>query len=54
MLRFAEAAMQVRGTAGEHQIDGAKVGLGQAYGGAAQYFAMWVVGSSLDAVSSKK
>jgi acetyl-CoA C-acetyltransferase len=54
MLRFAEAAMQVRGTAGEHQIDGAKVGLGQAYGGAAQYFAMWVVGSSLDAVSAKK
>ncbi len=25
LLRFAEAAMQVRGTAGEHQVDGAKV-----------------------------
>ena len=54
MLRFAEAAMQVRGTAGEHQVDGATVGLGQAYGGAAQYFAMWVVGSELDAVDAKR
>ena len=47
MLRFAEAAMQVRGTAGEHQIDGAKLALAQAYGGAAQFFAMWVVSSEL-------
>ena len=45
MIRFAEAAMQVRGTAGEHQIDGAKVALGHAYGGGSQYFAMWIVGS---------
>src|SRR3954462_1929662 len=45
MLRFAEAAMQVRGQAGEHQIDGAKVALGHAYGGGSQFFAMWVVGS---------
>jgi acetyl-CoA C-acetyltransferase len=45
MLRFAEAALQVRGAAGEHQIAGAKRALGHAYGGAAQYFAMWVVGS---------
>ena len=44
-LRFAEAAMQVRGQAGEHQIDGAKVALGHAYGGGSQFFAMWVVGS---------
>jgi acetyl-CoA C-acetyltransferase len=43
MLRFAEAAMQVRGTAGEHQIDGARTALGHAYGGGAQFFAMWVV-----------
>jgi acetyl-CoA C-acetyltransferase len=43
MLRFAEAAMQVRGTAGEHQIDGARVALGHAYGGGSQFFAMWVV-----------
>ncbi|TQS41896.1 thiolase domain-containing protein [Cryptosporangium phraense] len=50
LLRFAEAAMQVRGTAGEHQVDGAKVALAQAYGASAQYFSMWLVGSSLDAV----
>jgi acetyl-CoA C-acetyltransferase len=47
MIRFAEAAMQVRGTAGEHQIDGARVALGHAYGGGSQFFAMWIVGSSL-------
>jgi acetyl-CoA C-acetyltransferase len=45
MLRFAEAAMQVRGTAGAHQVDGARRALGHAYGGGSQFFAMWVVGS---------
>jgi acetyl-CoA C-acetyltransferase len=45
MLRFAEAAMQVRGTAGEHQVDGARIALGHAYGGGSQFFAMWVVSS---------
>ena len=44
MIRFAEAAMQVRGTAGAHQIDGAKIAMGHAYGGASQFFAMWLVG----------
>jgi acetyl-CoA C-acetyltransferase len=44
MIRFAEAALQVRGMAGDHQIDGAKLALGHAYGGASQFFAMWVVG----------
>jgi len=48
LLRFAEAAMQVRGQAGEHQVDGAKVAIAQAYGASAQYFAMWIVGASLD------
>ena len=43
MLRFAEAAMQVRGQAGEHQIDGVRRALGHAYGGGSQFFAMWVV-----------
>jgi len=43
MVRFAEAAMQVRGQAGEHQIDGARKALGHAYGGGSQYFAMWIV-----------
>jgi acetyl-CoA C-acetyltransferase len=45
MLRFAEVAMQVRGEAGEHQVDGARIGVGHAYGGGSQFFAMWVVGS---------
>ncbi|MCH7788732.1 MAG: thiolase domain-containing protein [Acidobacteria bacterium] len=45
MLRFAEAAMQVRGQAGDHQVPNAHLALGHAYGGAAQYFACWVVGS---------
>jgi acetyl-CoA C-acetyltransferase len=43
MLRFAESALQVRGRAGEHQVEGAHLALGHAYGGAAQYFAMWIV-----------
>lgn len=47
LLRFAEAAMQVRGTAGEHQVDGAKVALAMAYGANSQYFSVWAVGSSL-------
>ncbi len=42
---FAEAANQVRGEAGEHQVDGAKVALGHAYGGGSQYFSMWIVGA---------
>ncbi len=45
LLRFAEAALQVRGLAGAHQVDGAKVAMGHAYGGGSQYFAMWIVGS---------
>jgi acetyl-CoA C-acetyltransferase len=47
LLRFAEAANQVRGRAGEHQVDGARVALAQAYGANSQYFAMWVVSSTL-------
>ena len=45
MLRYAEAAMQVRGQAGEHQVDGARLALGHAYGGGSQFFSMWVVSS---------
>lgn len=44
LIRFAEAALQVRGMAGEHQVDGARTALGHAYGGGAQFFAMWIVG----------
>jgi acetyl-CoA C-acetyltransferase len=46
LLRFAEAALQVRGMAGEHQVDGAKKALGHAYGGGSQYFSTWIVGAS--------
>ncbi len=45
MIRFAEAALQVRGQAGEHQVEGARRALGHAYGGGAQFFSMWLVGS---------
>jgi len=45
MIRFAEAAMQVRGQAGEHQISGAQIALGHAQGGAASYVAAWLVGA---------
>jgi len=45
MIRFAEAALQVRGRAGEHQVDGARRALGHAYGGGSQFFSMWVVGA---------
>jgi len=45
MLRFAEAARQVRGQADRHQVEGAKLALGHAYGGGSQFFAMWMVGS---------
>jgi acetyl-CoA C-acetyltransferase len=43
MLRLAEAALQVMGRAGAHQVGGVRTALGHAYGGGAQYFAMWVV-----------
>jgi acetyl-CoA C-acetyltransferase len=45
MIRFAEAALQVRGQAGAHQIEGARTAVGHAFGGASQFFAMWVVSS---------
>ncbi|MCD9194542.1 thiolase domain-containing protein [Streptomyces albireticuli] len=45
LIRFAEAALQVRGGAGEHQVEGAAKALGHAYGGGAQFFSMWLVGS---------
>jgi len=44
MLRFVEAALQIRGLAGEHQVEGARTALGHAYGGGSQFFAMWVLG----------
>ncbi len=47
LLRFAEAANQVRGAAGEHQVDGARTALAMAYGANSQYFSMWVVADRL-------
>ncbi len=47
MIRLGEAALQVMGRAGAHQVDGVKNALGHAYGGGAQYFAMWVVSTEL-------
>jgi acetyl-CoA C-acetyltransferase len=46
MIRFAEAALQVRGMAGEHQVERpVRRALGHAYGGGSQFFAMWVLGA---------
>lgn len=45
MIRFLEAALQVRGQAGEHQVEGARLAMGHAYGGGSQFFAIWLVGS---------
>ena len=47
MLRLGEAALQVMGRAGAHQVDGVHNALGHAYGGGAQYFAMWLVSDAL-------
>jgi acetyl-CoA C-acetyltransferase len=44
LVRFAEAALQVRGDAGEHQVDGARLAVGHAAGGYSNCIAMWVVG----------
>ena len=45
LIRFAEAAKQVMGRAGDYQVDGARKAMGHAYGGGSQFFSMWVVGS---------
>jgi acetyl-CoA C-acetyltransferase len=45
LVRFAEAAMQVRGSAGPHQLDGVRRALGHAAGGYSNCVAAWVVGS---------
>jgi acetyl-CoA C-acetyltransferase len=44
LVRFAEAAQQVRGEAGDHQIDGARLAIGHAAGGYSNCVAMWAVG----------
>ncbi|RZN68536.1 MAG: thiolase family protein [Candidatus Methanolliviera hydrocarbonicum] len=47
MQRVAEAAMQVRGTAGKHQVKGAETGFASAMGGVVQYTAVTVVSKNL-------
>ncbi|WP_193604597.1 thiolase domain-containing protein [Nocardioides dongkuii] len=46
LVRFLEAAQQVRGLAGEHQVPDARRAVGHAMGGASQFHALWVVGSA--------
>ncbi len=47
MIRFGEAAQQVRGRAGDYQVPlHTGLALGHAYGGGSQFFSMWVVGAS--------
>ncbi len=46
MIRFAEAALQVRSMAGDHQVPDCNLAMGHAYGGGSQYFAMWLVGAN--------
>ncbi|MGV9611529.1 thiolase domain-containing protein [Nocardia xishanensis] len=45
LIRFLEAALQVRGLAGEHQVPEARLAIGHAMGGASQFHALWVVGA---------
>jgi len=45
MIRFAEAAIQVMGKGGAHQVKDARKAVGHAYGGGSQYFSMWLVGA---------
>ncbi|WP_019930655.1 thiolase domain-containing protein [Nocardia sp. BMG111209] len=44
LVRFLEAALQVRGLAGDRQVPGARRAIGHAMGGASQFHALWVVG----------
>ena len=45
LIRVAEAAMQISGKAGEHQIDGAKLALATGFGGC-QWSDVLLIGSS--------
>ena len=47
LIRLAEAAMQVTGKAGSRQIEGAKLALSHAMGGAEQFNGVTIVGSEL-------
>jgi len=47
LIRVAEAALQVMGRAGEHQIPGAKLALSHAMGGVDQFNGVMIVGAEL-------
>jgi acetyl-CoA C-acetyltransferase len=47
LIRVGEAALQVMGEAGDHQVPGAKVALAHAMGGIAQFNGIMILGSEL-------
>src|SRR5207237_9770953 len=49
LLRFAEAALQVRSMADPTQVDGTEASLSHACGPGDHYFSMWSIGHSLAA-----
>ena len=48
LVRFGEAAIQVMGRAGDHQVDGAHVALATACGGIDQFYTAAILASTLD------
>lgn len=52
LVRAAEVALQVTGRAGEHQVDGASVGLATAIGGDHQFYASMVIANHLERIAS--
>lgn len=47
LIRVAEAALQVTGKAGEHQVEGAKLALSHAMGGVMQFNGVTILGAEL-------
>ena len=43
MMRQAEAAMQIMGRAGEHQLDGVRTGIAHGWGGGIQFHTLMIV-----------
>jgi acetyl-CoA C-acetyltransferase len=52
LVRAAEVALQVTGRAGDHQVDGADVGLATAIGGDHQFYAGMVIANHLERIAS--
>jgi acetyl-CoA C-acetyltransferase len=50
-IRVIEAALQVLGRAGDHQVDGARVGIASAIGGDHQFYSTAVVADTLEVLS---